>query len=62
MLFSKLRNKKPEPQKELIKAALTPATATMVADGSVSEVEIAQLANMCSFSPIFFGTESKTIM
>lgn len=37
------------------KAVITPAVSTMLADGSVSEIELSQLANLCSFSPIFFN-------
>ena len=37
------------------KAVITPAVSTMVSDGSVSQVELSQLANLCSFSPIYFN-------
>ncbi len=38
----------------IAKAVITPAVSTMVSDGNVSQVELAQLSNMCSFSPVYF--------
>lgn len=52
-LFSKLRNAAPVTQNDLAKSVLTPSVLTMISDGSVDDSEMAQLANLCSFSPIF---------
>lgn len=39
----------------IARAVLVPAVCTMVADGEVESEEIAQLDNVCAFSPIFAG-------
>ncbi|MHA3914449.1 tellurite resistance TerB family protein [Halovulum sp. GXIMD14793] len=46
----------------MAKAVLAPATLTMISDGSVDDSELAQLANLCSFSPMFFGLVSEQIV
>ena len=51
-LFSRLRGGS-KPSNSVAKDVLTPAILTMVADGSISDVEKTQLANMVAFSPIF---------
>ncbi|MEO0621461.1 MAG: tellurite resistance TerB family protein [Pseudomonadota bacterium] len=40
---------------ETARAVLVPAICTMLADGEVEDEEIAQLDNVCAFSPIFAG-------
>lgn len=42
-----------DPQEAVARAVITPAVATMVADGSVSDAEMHQLINLVAFSPIF---------
>lgn len=36
-------------------AVLTPAIVTMLSDGDISAREVAQIGNLCGFSPIFEG-------
>jgi len=58
-LFS--RKKAPAPETGLAKAVLMPSVLTMVSDGSVDDAEIAQLSNLCGFSPIFSGVDANTL-
>lgn len=41
------------------RAVIVPAVCTMIADGEVEDSEIAQLDNVCAFSPIFAGLEAE---
>ncbi|RED13852.1 tellurite resistance TerB family protein [Pontivivens insulae] len=59
-LFSRLRGSK-GPDTTIAKAVIAPSVLTMAADGRIDNSEIAQLANLCGFSPIFFGIEGKVI-
>ncbi len=59
-LFSKLRGA-PAPDTTLGKAVLMPAVLTMVSDGDIGKGEIAQLENICSFSPIFATVDAATL-
>lgn len=53
-LFSNLRKAQATPSHETTaRAVITPAVFVMAVDGSVDNSEVAQLANSCSFSPIF---------
>ena len=42
----------------IARAVLVPAVSTMISDGDISDFELAQLSNLCSFSPIFMPMES----
>lgn len=61
-LFSKLRNSTPKVDNRLTRSVLMPSVMTMISDGSVDDGELAQLANLCSFSPIFSGQSGETTM
>lgn len=60
-LFSKLRAA-PAVDTTLAKAVVMPAVLTMVSDGDISDGEIAQLQNVCAFSPIFAACDSATLV
>ena len=60
-IFSKLRSAAGERDDGIAKAVLTPAVSTMVADGSVDDAELAQLSNVCAFSPIFFNHDGESV-
>lgn len=55
-LFSKLRAA-PAPDTSLAKAVLMPAVLTMISDGDIGDGELAQLGNICGFSPIFANVD-----
>ena len=61
-LFSKLRKAEPANNQNLSKAVLMPSVMTMIADGSVDDSDLAQLSNLCSFSPIFAGQPGEVTM
>ncbi|MFV2052347.1 tellurite resistance TerB family protein [Aliiroseovarius sp. YM-037] len=61
-LFSKLRKSAPSANDTLAKAVLVPSVMTMISDGSVDDSELAQLANLCSFSPIFARQSPDTVL
>ena len=44
----------PQSTTQIARAVLTPAVSTMISDGDISDWELVQLSNVCSFSPIFF--------
>lgn len=46
----------------LARAILAPALSAMTADEDVSDVELVQLANACSFSPIFSEYDGETLL
>ena len=54
-LFSKLRAAAPSGNQAeaTARAVMTPSLLTMAIDGSVDDSELAQLSNVCAFSPIF---------
>jgi len=53
-LFSRLRGGGgTKPDTTIARAVLAPAVLSMAADGSIDQSEVAQLSNMCMFSPIF---------
>lgn len=52
-LFSRLTKSSGSSSARIQKAVVTPAIATMYADGKIEKAELDQLANLCSFSPIF---------
>ena len=41
------------PSEAIARCVLIPAVSTMIADGDVSEFELAQISNLCMFSPIY---------
>ena len=43
----------PVPEQAIARSVLIPAVSTMIADGDVSEFELAQISNLCMFSPIY---------
>ncbi len=49
------------PDMSVAKAVLTPAVATMLADGKADQSELYQLENVVSFSPIFFQYKNDQI-
>ena len=62
-MFSRLRGASPvTPSDAIARAVITPMVSTMVADGSIDDSEIAQLGNVCSFSPIFFQIDQKGLI
>ncbi|KJZ21186.1 tellurite resistance TerB family protein [Loktanella sp. S4079] len=61
-LFSKLRKGGSASSDSLTKAVLMPSVMTMISDGSVDDSELMQLANLCTFSPIFAGQTPDTTM
>lgn len=61
-LFSKLRKSGPSANNNLARSVLMPSVMTMIADGSVDDSELSQLANLCSFSPIFAGQSGDVTM
>ncbi|MEM9144718.1 MAG: tellurite resistance TerB family protein [Pseudomonadota bacterium] len=56
--FARFRAATAETDPEIARAVLVPAICTMVADGEVEDEELAQLDNVCAFSPIFAGFEA----
>ena len=62
-LFSRLRGKTKTPQQEaMARNLLIPSVFVMTVDGSLDKSEIVQLANGCSFSPIFAGMPGEKIV
>lgn len=59
--FSKLRGASAKGNDGIARHVLTPAVSTMVADGDVDEAELAQLSNVCAFSPIYFSYDGPGI-
>lgn len=45
----------------IARAVLVPAVATMEADGEIGRREVAQVSNLCGFSPIFEGYSNEEI-
>ena len=43
----------PVSDQAIARSVLIPAVSTMIADGDVSEFELAQISNLCVFSPIY---------
>ncbi len=42
-----------DPAEAIARAILAPSIMTIISDGSVDSAELAQLGNLCAFSPIF---------
>lgn len=61
-LFSALRKSAPAANTNLSRSVLMPSVMTMISDGSVDDNELAQLANLCSFSPIFAGQSGEATL
>ena len=51
----------PKRDDAIARSVITPAVSVMIADGNVDESELAQLSNLCGFSPIFMHYDSKTL-
>ncbi len=61
-LFSRLRGKSKPPQQDIVaRGVLAPSVFVMTVDGSLDRSELVQLANGCSFSPIFAGISGDKI-
>lgn len=52
-VFSQRPDDGSSPDTTIARAVLAPAVLTMAADGHIDETEIAQLTNLCMFSPIY---------
>ena len=51
----------PQSTNQIARAVLTPAVSTMISDGDINDWELAQLSNVCSFSPVFFEVDGDTM-
>ncbi len=62
-LFSRLRGKAKTPQQDaMARNLLIPSVFVMTVDGALDKSELVQLANGCSFSPIFAGMPGDKIV
>jgi len=61
-LFSRKKSTDaPKRDDAIARSVITPAVSVMVADGNVDASELAQLSNLCGFSPIFMHYDSKAL-
>lgn len=52
-LFGRKKTADTKTDSAIAKAILTPSVLAMIADGSIDNSEVHQLANLCGYSPIF---------